>query len=273
MIDTQLRSQLAQQRQQNEFMKGMKDAIVTGLKTKADNGEASDILKLVFKKEEDQQLSSTLQKIGQALVKIYASIPKQTVLPKLFQVQGKVEVTKQPPVVVANLSDLGKYFQSLEQRLTVWAQAASTARPPEITIPKFDIPKNDPIDLSEITTAIRDLEKALQGQEKSSDTAILRRMADTLSEFTSRPTMTTPAATHISLNPLQGIIKTTDNTIGTTLTKLPSYGQLFNRRSIQLYNNSANTVYIGGSDVTVNNGIPVPASSFSTILDIGYNIS
>ena len=234
-----------------------------------------DFSDLDFKFQEiaDPKTLTLLDKIGQALVKIYTAIPKQVVLPKIFQIQGKVEVTKQSPVTIANMADLGKYFQSLEHKLTIWAQASSTAQPPTIEFPKFEIPKNETtIDLSEVTGAIRDLQKSLQKTEQSSDTAILRRMADTLAEYTSRPTLTPAPVSHVSLNPLQGIIKTTDNTIGTTLTKLPSYGQLFNRRSIQLYNNSGNTVYIGGSDVTIGNGIPVPASSFSTILDIGYNM-
>ena len=233
-----------------------------------------DFSELDFKFQEiaDPKTVTLLSKIGQALAKIYSAIPKTVVLPKIFPVSGKVEVVKTPPVTITNLSELGSYFQSLEQKLTIWAQASSTAQPPHIEFPKFDFPKQTPIDFSEVTTAIQSLEKALQGREKSSDTAILRRMADNLAEYTSRPTMTTPPVTNINLNALQGVFKTTAATVGTTLTTLPTYGQLDARRTLIVYNNSANTIYLGGSDVTVANGTPLLSSSYSPPVDAGYNM-
>lgn len=231
-----------------------------------------DDLEFKFQEIADPKTLTLLDKIGQALVKIYTTIPKQVVLPKLFQIQGKVEVTKQSPVIVANISDLGKYFQSLEQKLTVWAQASSTAQPPTIEFPKFDIPKNEPVDLSGVTSAIQELQKSLQKVESSTDTAILRKIQDILGEFTSRPTMSPTAVTNVFLNPNNGVVKTFDNIVGTSVTPLPSYGQLLDRRSLVIYNNSSNTIYWGGSDVTVNNGIPITAGSFSSPIDAGYNL-
>ena len=84
--------------------------------------------------------------------------------------------------------------------------------------------------------------------------------------------MTPQPVTNVNINALQGFLKTTSNTIGTTATKVPGYGQLFNRRALQIYNNSANTIYYGGSDVTVVNGIPVTPGSFSNVFDCGYNM-
>lgn len=272
MIDLQARSNLAQQRQSSELMQGMKDAIVSGLKAKSDNGEASDVLKLVFKKEEDNALLSAVQKIGSALTLIYTQIKKPIALPKILNVTGKVEVTKQPPIRVTNMDDLGKYFQSLEQKLAVWAQAASTAQPPHIEFPKLDFPKNDPIDLSPLTDGLLNLEKAFKNQEKSTDTAILRRLADTMAEYTSRPTLTTPPVTNVNLNGLQGFPVSTVQTVGTSAVTLPSYGQLFNRRSMIVFNNSSNTLYLGGSNVTVANGLPVLSQSYSPAIDAGYDM-
>lgn len=233
-----------------------------------------DFSDLDFKFQEiaDPKTLTLLDKIGQALVKIYTSIPKQVVLPKIFQIQGKVEVTKQSPIVIANMADLGKYFQSLEQKLTIWAQASSTAQPPTIEFPKFDFPKSEPVDLSGVTSAIQDLQKSLQKVESSTDTAILRKIQDILSEFTSRPTLTTPPVTNVTINALNGVVKTSDNSVGTTLTPLPQYGQLPDRRALMIYNNSANTIYWGGSDVTVTNGIPITAGSFASPVDAGYNL-
>jgi len=78
--------------------------------------------------------------------------------------------------------------------------------------------------------------------------------------------------THISINSLSGYVKTTVATVTTSLTPLPTYGVLNNRRAIIIYNNSANIIYIGGSDVTTANGMPVPANSYSPILDAGIHM-
>lgn len=234
-----------------------------------------DFNDLDFKFQEiaDPKTLTFLDKIGQGLVKIYTNMPKTVVLPKIFTVQGKVEIAK--PVTINNLDDLGRYFQSLEAKMTVWAQAASTAQPPKIEFPKFEIPKQTAttIDTAPITEAIHELQTALaKTPVDANNVTLLRGIKEGIDSLVNRPVMTPTPVTHISLNPLQGIIKTTDNTVGSTLTKLPSYGQLFNRRSIQVYNNSSNTIYLGGSDVSISNGIPVTAGSFSTILDVGYNM-
>lgn len=268
MIDTDARNRYAQQQQTQALVNGMTQAI----KQVVESNKPSSSPSLVIKHEEDKTLVSTVEKIGQALALVYTQIKKPIALPKMLNITGKVEVTKQSDVKIANLSDLGKYFQSLEQKLTIWAQAASTAAPPHIEIPKFDFPKYDPVDMSGVITAVQSLEKALQGQEKSSDTAILRRLADTLSEYTSRPTMTTPPVTNVFLNPNNGVVKTSDNTVGIALVSLPQYGQLLDRRSMLIYNNSSNTIYIGGSDVTTSNGLPIPAGSYSPPIDAGYNL-
>lgn len=78
--------------------------------------------------------------------------------------------------------------------------------------------------------------------------------------------------THVSLNSLRGFVKTTATTVSSTLTTLPFYGVLDNRRAVLVYNNSANTIFVGGSDVTTANGMPVPASSYSPILDAGKEL-
>jgi len=79
--------------------------------------------------------------------------------------------------------------------------------------------------------------------------------------------------TNISINALGGILHTTNQTLTTTLAAIPSYGVLNSRRSLMIYNNSSTvTIYIGGSDVTSSNGIPVPPTSYSPILDVGASM-
>lgn len=86
------------------------------------------------------------------------------------------------------------------------------------------------------------------------------------------PTKTPQPVTNININALQGFVHTTSATIGTSITQLPEYGQLFNRRALIIYNNSLNMIYVGGSDVTTANGMPIPANSYSSPIDAGYNL-
>lgn len=82
-----------------------------------------------------------------------------------------------------------------------------------------------------------------------------------------------PPVTHVSLNAINGSIKTTVASVGSTRVGLPTYGVLSNRRSMVIYNNSTTvTVYYGGSEVTASTGMPIPPSSYSPILDIGVNV-
>jgi len=75
--------------------------------------------------------------------------------------------------------------------------------------------------------------------------------------------------TNININPLRGDVHSSSTTVGTTKTQLPDYGVLENRRALIFYNNGSKTVFIGGSDVTKDNGIPVLANTFSPSFDSG----
>lgn len=70
----------------------------------------------------------------------------------------------------------------------------------------------------------------------------------------------------VTVNGLRGIPQSTAVTVITSATKLPSTA-LENRRSLIVYNNSSNTVYIGGSDVTTGNGMPIASESYSPPID------
>ncbi len=74
--------------------------------------------------------------------------------------------------------------------------------------------------------------------------------------------------TNISINALAGTAKSRNITVGTSATPLPDE-VLASRRSLVIYNNSSQTLYVGGSDVTTTNGMPVPASSYSPAFDAG----
>lgn len=74
--------------------------------------------------------------------------------------------------------------------------------------------------------------------------------------------------TNININPLRGTVKSRNITVGVTATPLPDEILAY-RRSLIIYNNGASTLYIGGSDVSATNGLPVPATSYSPALDAG----
>lgn len=74
--------------------------------------------------------------------------------------------------------------------------------------------------------------------------------------------------TNISINALAGTVKSRNITVTTSATPLPDE-VLSSRRSLVIYNNSSQTVYVGGSDVSTTNGMPVPASSYSPAFDAG----
>ena len=79
--------------------------------------------------------------------------------------------------------------------------------------------------------------------------------------------------TNINLNPLGGILHTTNQTLSTTVAAIPSYGVLNSRRSLIIYNNSSTvTIYIGGSAVTSSNGLPIPPTSYGPIIDASINM-
>lgn len=228
-----------------------------------------DVPDLQFKEIADPAVTSILNKIGNALALIYKSVSKPIILPKVFPIKGDVDarIDSLPPIKITNLNELERYFNTIAQQISGLTRAISLMPSPKIEMPKMDMPKYTPQDNTAVVEALQGLQEAIAGISKREIS-----FPSTISVDNFPRQLTPQPVTHISINALQGYIKTTAATVGTTLTTLPSYGQLLNRRAVQVYNNSATTIYIGGSDVTTSNGIPVPASAYSPILDAGYNV-
>lgn len=284
MIDYQARARYAQRNSDNPSTNLFHQA-EKFLKVKEENQE---ILKELSKKDED--IAFFFNKLATAISLIYRSLPKVN-LPKIFQVKGQVEVTnikdvkmevqmpKEFPTnfVVDNLFEMEEYLKPLKEQITQLTLAISKIPPaqvkvPEIKIPKFEFPKNmggNP----ELLSAINDLNETLSHLPSTGGEVNMSQTNKLLAQLVERPAYIPTPVTNITLNALQGFVKTTSSTVGTTAIELPNYGQLFNRRALQIYNNSSNTIYYGGSDVTVNNGIPIAAGSFSSAIDAGYNMA
>ena len=225
---------------------------------------------LKFQSKADPEIRTLLEKIGSALPLIYKVIPRSISLPKIFNIKGSVQVEN--AITVSNQKILEKKVDEVATQIRLLAQAISSVPQQKIEFPRIDIPKAEKLDLSPLSEAISDLKGSLNKEPKEDSVPVLRKIQGAIEELRDRPQMTTQPVTNININGLQGFVKTTSATVGTTVTKLPSYGQLFNRRAVVIYNNSSVTIYVGGSDVTVANGMPVPASSYSPIIDAGYNM-
>lgn len=78
--------------------------------------------------------------------------------------------------------------------------------------------------------------------------------------------------TNININALHGYPVSTAITVGTSAVGLPTTA-LASRRSLVVYNNDAvATLYVGGSNVTTTNGMPVPPLSYSPAFDAGADM-
>ena len=264
MIDLASRARLRASQGNNMMMEATKNAIKEGFAAKG----PEDTLKMVFEKKDDQQVVTLLEKIGNALPIMVKSFPRSVILPKIFQVRGTVAVTN--AISVNNLTTLEKKMDDLGTKFSLGmaslAQAISSVSNQKIEFPKLDIPKAEKIDFTPVIEAIQNQDKP----SKDDSTPVLRDIKKVMQAIADKPTMTTQPVTNINVNALQGFSKTTSVTVRTTLTKLPSYGVLNNRRTMIIFNNSASvTVYVGGSDVTTTNGMPILAQSYSPAIDAG----
>src|ERR1035437_437194 len=188
-------------------------------------------LDLKLTQETDPKTLSLLDNMSGLLTRITHSLEKPFKLPDIFSVKGSVDITKLPPVEIKNQQDLSRYFASLEKRIVELGANFKSLKLelPKIDFPKIDIPRMEPAKLDPKMVSV--LEKLSSKIEsiKSQETSFPKSITVDNFPATYIPT----PATNININPLQGVIKTTATTVGTTLTSLPGYGQLFNRRSLQ----------------------------------------
>jgi len=78
--------------------------------------------------------------------------------------------------------------------------------------------------------------------------------------------------TNININSLRGPVLATQVTVGPTATRVPA-SALANRRSLIIFNNSIQTVFLGDENVNTDDGMPVPADQYSPPMDIGDRVS
>lgn len=281
-----------QEKKQHEFLDKLGKAMVLIFKKIPDTIKLPDVFKVKGEVDIDTMPPVMIDNFEQ-LSKYFSSLEtKIEGITKQLDQQGK---KIKPETKVNNLSELATYFASLERKIMDIATAIENIPAPivsipqqkielpRIEIPKVIIPKSQPIKFTEIIDELKKIKAIFaensqktplnaQNNDFNSLLPVMRSIESGISNLVNRPVMTPQPVNNVYLNPSDGFIKTTDNIVGTTLVTLPQYGQLFNRRSVLIYNNSVNTIYIGGSDVTVGNGLPVPPNSYSPPVDAGYNL-
>lgn len=80
-----------------------------------------------------------------------------------------------------------------------------------------------------------------------------------------------PTVTNVSINALNGEMKTQAITVTSTITAIPT-NALANRRTLIFYNNSNQNVELGGSTLTYGQGLPILPGTYSPPLDAGARL-
>jgi hypothetical protein len=73
------------------------------------------------------------------------------------------------------------------------------------------------------------------------------------------------------IEPLDGTITTSNGTAGTAAVLLPAV-KAPGRKTWIAYNNGTSVVYLGGSNVTSANGLPVGTAAFSPSISLGNSL-
>ena len=266
MIDQASRNKLFEDNKTKLLVNGMKDSIKAMIDANhKDSTQNKEVLELVVDRKEDNRLIDMVEKITKAIPILYKAMPRSVTLPRIFPIQGKVEVTRMPSVRITNINELEKYFHSLENNLRLWAQAASTAQPPQVNIPKIEIPKADN---KAIIEAIQNLKIQVPKGDSKDIIDGLYKIQVAIGELVDKPTFVPPTVTNVNINSLKGVALSTPVSVTGTATLLPA-APLVNRRSLIVYNNSAQTLYIGGASVSTSNGLPIAAGTYSPSIDAG----
>lgn len=209
-----------------------------------------------------ENLQSQLSSITTELRLVEKAIKdNKLVMPQTQKVQGDVKVT--------NISSFYNFDKLLDAVREVKQEVSNI---------HVEVPKQQEIKIPEMPKTIgltegKAIVKGLQVIQDKLD-ALPKKFPDIPEPYNHviidnfPPQKIPQPVTNISINSLAGTTKSRSVTVGTSPTALPDE-ILSSRRSLVIYNNSAQTLYVGGSDVSTINGMPVPASSYSPAFDAG----
>lgn len=246
---------------------------LTPLKTAIEADKTSEVVK-----ETSQNIIKALESVENGIKSIVIPESKEAnfkpVIEALANVQKQIAAIKIPepkevkfpkPEKIVIPSEMSiKESREILKALADVRVAIASIKYPEITIPK-----QQQMDLTELLRSLEAIKSVIENQPKPEKLEFPATLPVHIMG-TEVPQKVPQPVTNFNLNPLRGIVHSTSTTVSTNLTQLPGYGVLTNRRSVIFFNNSGSTtVYIGGSDVTANNGLPVLAQSYSPAIDSG----
>ena len=207
------------------------------------------------------QISNRIDKLNGVIRELpKISIKGALNFPRIQQVSGNVKVINQREFPLQRLLTA---FQDLETSV----RSIRLEVPPqkEIRIPEFPTTINIG-ESKAILKALKEVSDKLDELPKSFPEVDIPSTV-TVSNFP--PQKYPMPVSNININPLRGFIKSRNITVTTTLTPLPDEILAYRRGIIIFNNDSTVTLFIGGSDVTTTNGLPVPPKSYSPPIDAG----
>lgn len=231
------------------------------------NQNVANLPKIEFK---DSPASIQIQTMGNETIKNIISglsdlkktiESSRAIVPKIQEVRGSVEVRNQQFIPYDRmLSSL----KSIEDKIGRIRVEIPPMRQQDIHIPEYPKEMNIP-EMKFLLDALKEMNDELKKLPKTLPEIII---PNKVSVDNFPPQKYPMPVTNININALRGEVKTRAVTVTTALTPLP--GEVLSyRRGITIYNNGSVTVYIGGSTMTVSDGLPVAAGSYSPALDAG----
>lgn len=172
--------------------------------------------------------------------------------------------------LVRGMEDVSKQLSALSTGISqVNTSVSAIDVKPQVNVPQTKVNIPDKVSLKDLPAVL----EAFQGLRDD-----FGRLYEAIVELPSKMPKTggfggstSAAVTSVNVNALRGLARSTVVSISTTPTLLPSVALSY-RKSLIVFNNSANTIYIGGVDVSVSNGYPVEANSPSPSIDAGMNM-
>lgn len=185
-------------------------------------------------------------------------------MPKIQKMIGRVQVENFPKEYDFDqhkslLTDIRTTLQNLRLEVPAFPEIP---QPRDVVIPPYPTEMKVK-EIGDLIKEVKELKKEIKNLEQPEVI-----FPDTVNVGNFPPQKVPNPVTNININALRGYVKSRSVTVTTSITPLPGE-VLSNRRSLVFYNNGAQTVYVGGSDVTVDNGVPVPAGTYSPAFDAG----
>jgi len=223
-----------------------------------------------------EELNETLEKVGSEVVNLQ-KLQKDVEFPSIQKVSGAVSVSKIPDSaqltkILEALGAINKDLSKIKLEIPPYPEQKEVIIPPypepkEVKIPPF--PKViQTVEGKHIIQAINALKEEIVKIPKGINIPEID-FPSQISIDNFPPQKYPMPVTNINVNSLRGPVRATAIVVKTTVIPLPST-PLPDRRSWVFFNNSEDTdVYIGASDLSIANGMPVGPKQYSPSFDAG----